>query len=148
MYEEAKPAGSSGDRMLRGTARGYRGAQPALPLLVMLQSGCANPLIVVDEIEKAGGSERHGDIRQTLLAMLERETAAGFFDECLLAACDLSQVIWICTANEISGLSGPLLYRLRVVRCPRPKPEAFNGLLNQTLWKAATAQFDWCSQFC
>lgn len=112
-YGELSGAEASDDRMLRGTARGWRNAQPALPLLVMLQSGCANPLILVDELDKAGGSERNGDIRHTLLPLLERETAQSRFDECLLAPCDLSQVSWVSTANEIGALPGRAAKRPR-----------------------------------
>jgi hypothetical protein len=128
-YGEVSGAGSSDDRMLRGTARGWRGAQPALPLLVMLRTGGANPLIVVDEVDKAGGSERNGDIRQTLLAMLEVETARAWFDEALLAPADLSGVSWLLTANDLAPLSAPLLSRVAVVRAPAPGPEAFDPLL-------------------
>lgn len=130
---EISGAGSSDDRMLRGTARGWRNFQPALPLLIMLQSGCANPLMVVDELDKAGGNERNGDIRQTLVSLLERETAQAWYDECLLAPCDLSHVSWLATANDISRMPGPLLARLRVVHCPRPGPEAFDRLLESVL---------------
>ena len=128
-YGEVSGAGSSDDRMLRGTARGWRGAQPALPLLVMLRTGGANPLIVVDEVDKAGGSARNGDIRQTLLAMLEVETARAWFDEALLAPADLSGVSWLLTANDLAPLSAPLLSRVAVVRAPAPGPEAFDPLL-------------------
>lgn len=138
-YGEISGAGSSDDRMLRGTARGYRNCQPALPLLIMLQSGSANPIIIVDDLDKAGGSSRNGDIRHTLTSLLERDTAASWFDECLLAPCDLSQVSWICTANDVAGLPGPLLNRLRVIRCPRPKPEMFDHLLESVLHDIARA---------
>jgi hypothetical protein len=117
-YGEVSGAGSSDDRMLRGTARGWRGAQPAFPLLVMLRTGGANPLIVVDEVDKAGGSERNGDIRQTLLPMLEVETARAWFDEALLAPTDLSGVSWLLTANDLAPLSAPLLSRVAVVQAP------------------------------
>lgn len=128
-YGEVSGAGSSDDRMLRGTARGWRGAQPAFPLLVMLRTGGANPLIVVDEVDKAGGSERNGDIRQTLLPMLEVETARAWFDEALLAPSDLSGVSWLLTANHLAPLSAPLLSRVAVVQAPAPGREFFDPLL-------------------
>ena len=128
-YGEVGGAGSSDDRMLRGTARGWHGAQPAFPLLVMLRTGGANPLIVVDEVDKAGGSERNGDIRQTLLPMLEVETARAWFDEALLAPADLSGVSWLLTANDLATLSAPLLSRVAVVRVPVPGPAFFDPLL-------------------
>jgi hypothetical protein len=62
----------SDNRLLEGTARGWRDAQPSWPLLVMQQSNSANPLLLVDEIDKAIAS-RNGDVKATLLAMLEAE---------------------------------------------------------------------------
>ena len=132
-YGEVSGAGSSDDRALRGTARGWRDAQPALPLLVMMRTGCANPIIFVNQIEKAGGSQRNGDIRQTLLAMLESESARTWFDEALLAPADLSAVSWILAANDVTPLSAPLLSRVAVVRVPPPGPEMFNVLLANLL---------------
>lgn len=132
-YQEVNAAGSSDNRMLAGTARGWHSAQPALPLIAMLRSQSANPVCVVDEIEKAGGNGRNGDMRATLLPMLESETAATWFDECLLSSCDLSQVSWILTANDLTGLSAPLLSRLMVVSVDGPQPEHFEALVSGIL---------------
>lgn len=128
-FGEIGAAGSADNRLLAGTARGWGTAQPALPLVVMQRTGVANPVIVVDEIEKAGGSSRNGDMRATLLGMLEPETAAAWPDECLCAPADLSQVSWILTANTLEGLSSPLLSRLRVVPAGRPEPGHFDAVL-------------------
>ena len=136
-YGEVAGSGSSDDRVLRGTARGWRGAQPALPLLVMLRCVCGNPVMLVDEIDKAGGSEHNGDVRRTLLSMLEPETARAWFDEALLAPADLSQVSWILTANDASGLSAPLLSRVAMVKAPPPLPETFDALLGSLLHSIA-----------
>ena len=136
-YGEVAGSGSSDDRALRGTARGWRSAQPALPLLVVLRSLCANPMILVDEIDKAGGSDHNGDIRRTLLSMLEPETARAWFDEALLAPADLSQVSWIMTANDASQLSAPLLSRVALVKVAPPVPAMFGGLLASLLHSIA-----------
>jgi len=136
-YGEVAGSGSSDDRALRGTARGWRSAQPALPLLVMLRSLCANPMVLVDEIDKAGGSDHNGDIRRTLLSMLEPETARAWFDEALLAPADLSQASWIMTANDASQLSAPFLSRVALVKTPPPLPAMFDGLLASLLHSIA-----------
>ena len=133
-YQEVNAAGSSDNRMLAGTARGWASAQPALPLLAMLRGGAANPVCVVDEIDKAGGNGRNGDMRATLLSLLEPETARAWYDECLLASCDLSQVSWILTANDLKTLSPPLLSRLMIVNVDVPAPEHFEALANGILW--------------
>lgn len=125
-------AGANDNRMLAGTARGWSSAQPAYPLMLMRQTGVANPLVLVDEVDKARASH-NGDLRATLLSLLEPETARSWYDECLLASCDLSQVSWILTANSIVGLAGPLLSRLRVVAVDAPGPEHLDILLQALL---------------
>jgi ATP-dependent Lon protease len=127
-YGEIGVAGISDNRLLEGTARGWRNAQPCWPLLIMRQSDTANPVLVVDEIDKAVGSQ-NGDFKATLLGMLEIETARNWFDTCLLAPADLSQISWILTANTVEALPRPLLDRLSLVRVGRPGPDAFEGLL-------------------
>jgi hypothetical protein len=120
--------GVSDNRLLEGTARGWRHAQPCWPLLVMRQSESANPVLIVDEIDKAVASH-NGDVKSTLLGMLEIETARSWFDACLLAPADLSQISWILTANTLEPLPRPLLSRLTVIRVGHPGPDAFEGLL-------------------
>jgi hypothetical protein len=131
-HGEIGVGGLSDNRLLEGTARGWRNAQPCWPLLVMRQSGAANPILVVDEIDKAVGSH-NGDVKATLLGMLEIETARTWFDACLLAPADLSQISWILTANSVEPLPRPLLDRLRLMRVEHPGPDAFDGLLEGIL---------------
>ena len=68
---------TSDDRTLSGTARGWSGAQPAWPLVVMASTKTANPMLVVDELDKAGGSDRSGRPHNALLAMVEPSSARG-----------------------------------------------------------------------
>ncbi|MBF0373570.1 MAG: AAA family ATPase, partial [Alphaproteobacteria bacterium] len=132
-YGEVPAGGASDNRMLAGTARGWSTAQPALPLLIMHRSQTANPVILVDEIDKAGGSERNGDLRATLLGLLEMETARAWSDEALLAPCDLSQISWILTANRAEPIAGPLLGRMAVITVRRPPASAFDTILHAIL---------------
>ena len=126
-------SGSTDSRMLMGTARGWATTQPALPLLTMARTGTANPVIVVDEIDKVACSGRNGDVRAVLLMLLERETAKVWMDECLLAPCDLSHVSWLLTANELESIPKPLLSRLRVIRVTAPRAEHFDALYHGIL---------------
>src|SRR3546814_19594856 len=75
-------------------------------------------------------ASHNGDIRATLLSLLERETARAWHDECLLAACNLAEVSWILTANVTETLPPPLLSRLRVVRVGPPAPAHFDAVLD------------------
>mgnify|MGYP006276745103 CR=1 FL=1 len=111
--------GASDDRLLAGTARGWASAHPALPLLAVKTARIANPLILIDELDKCRASH-NGDICGTLLGMLEPDTARNWFDPCLIAECDLSQVSWMAAVNDGDQLPGPLRNRLRRVRIGRP----------------------------
>lgn len=122
-------AGSSDNRDLEGTAHGWSNHEPGAVLRLMLSCGVANPLVVVDEIDKAGGSEKNGDIRQTLLAMIEPETARRWYDECLQVHADLSTVSWIMTANDLAPISRPLRSRLAVAEVGLPGTAAVDAIL-------------------
>lgn len=126
---EITGAGSSDNRMLQGTASGWSGAQPAFPLVVMARHRMANPVIVVDEIDKTSATRHNGRMTDTLLAMLERETSRVWFDEALLETADLSHVSWVLTANDVSDLPRPLLSRLTVVETGTPRVEHFERLI-------------------
>jgi hypothetical protein len=132
-YAELDVAGSSDNRMMQGTARGWKGTQPCWPLLVMQHTGCANPILLVDEIDKAGASRSGGDVKNTLLAWLEPETARAWHDECLLAPADLSQVSWLLTANDLNSIPPALVSRLQIVHVGLPGTEAFDGILESIL---------------
>lgn len=99
---------------------------------------CANPILLVDEVEKAGGSARDGALRSTLLALLEPGTAKCWFDECLLGNCDLSAVNWLFTANTLDSLESPFLSRVGIVRVERPAVDMFDALLAGLLRDIAT----------
>jgi len=135
-FGQVNAAGSADNRMLAGTARGWASAQPCLPLIVMKTTKAANPLILVDEVDKAQGSH-NGDLRATLLTMLEPRNAKTWFDECLLADADLSQVNWVLTANTLKGIPAPLVSRVRVVRVEQPAPEHFDSILSGIRWDLA-----------
>lgn len=116
-------AGASDDGFLRGTSYRFESRIPSLPVMTMIRQRTANPLILVDEIDKVSENTRNGNIMQTLLSMLEPVTARAWTDECLMASCDISHVNWVFTANSIEPLRGPLLSRLEVITANHPEPE-------------------------
>lgn len=122
-------AGSSDNRDLAGTSRGWSSAQPSWPVTQLVQLGVANPLLLLDEVDKAGGSERNGRAHDTMLSLLEPGTARRHEDECLGGPIDLSAISWILTANTVSGLPGPLRSRLAVVECGPPLPHQVAALV-------------------
>lgn len=121
-------AGSTDNRAMKGTSRGWGNAYPALPLVVIEGAFRANPLILVDEVDKAGNHETNGRLTDALLMLLERETSARWFDECLMARADLSNVNWVLTANDASRLPGPLRSRLSILPFGEPRDEDFESI--------------------
>lgn len=126
---QVSAAGSADNRALAGTARGWSSMQPCLPLTVMLRHQLANPMILVDEIDKASDDRRNGRITDTLLTMLEPTTAREFPDEALLVPADLSRVNWVLLANDLDLVPPLLRQRCRVVRLGPPRPQDFDVLL-------------------
>ena len=127
-------AGVSSNAELAGNARGSRHPQPSFPAMAMLRTGTANPVVVLDEVEKTSTSDM-GDPVATLLGMLERTTARRYFDGCLAADVDLSHVNWVLTANRIDCLPMSLLSRVEVVEVTGPGPEHAEIVLT-SLWRA------------
>lgn len=128
-FGEMSAAGSADNRLIAGTARGWSNAMPSYVLQVMRQAQVANPVVLVDEIDKTQADGRNGDMRQTLLGMLEPRTAKAWLDEGLATQVDISAVSWVLTANATDPLRGPLLTRLRVVEVPPPRPEHLDAVL-------------------
>jgi hypothetical protein len=118
--------GATDNRCLQGTARGWSAATPAWPVAELARLGTPNPVLFLDEVEKAGGQrEGNGRAHDTLLAMVEPESAAEWFDECLRTGADLRHIVWIMAANETRGIPAPLLSRLSVHEVAPPPASAF-----------------------
>lgn len=126
---QVSAAGSADNRALAGTARGWSSMQPCLPVTIMLRHQLANPMILVDEIDKASDDRRNGRIADTLLTMLEPTTAREFPDEALLVPADLSRVNWVLLANDLDLVPPLLRQRCRIIRLGPPRPQDFDVLL-------------------
>lgn len=117
--------GMSDDKVLRGTMRGWGSACPSTLLQEIVRIKVANPIVVLEELDKAGSSRRNGNAWDTLLQMLDPGNASCWMDDYLQCECDLSAINWIATANEDYQIlmPAPLLSRMRVIHVPRPRPE-------------------------
>ncbi|MDO9710002.1 AAA family ATPase [Paracraurococcus lichenis] len=126
--------GATDNRCLQGTARGWSAATPAWPIAEMSRLQAPNPVLFLDEVEKAGGQrESNGRAHDTLLAMIEPESAAGWYDECLRTTADLRNVVWVMAANETRGIPAPFLSRVSVHHVQPPPASAFDGTFSGLL---------------
>jgi ATP-dependent Lon protease len=111
-----------------GTERRWWSAEPCRAFMACARHAQANPLVLVDEVDKAPTRSEYGRIWDSMLQTLEPENAARFPDPCLQTDLDLSWVSFVCTANDAGKLPGPLLDRLRVVAFPAPGREHVEAL--------------------
>lgn len=123
--------GASDNKVLDGVARGWSTGRPSPLLYVILQHQKANPVILLDEIDKAGGSDHNGRPLDTLLTLTEPSSAKSFYDTFLMGSANLSYLNIIACANEHQLLPGPLLSRFEVLRVPEPSPEHYRGIVER-----------------
>lgn len=110
--------GAIGDvRTLRGTPRYALDPEPGQIIKALVRSGTMNPVILLDEIEKASGNAGLlNDVMAALLEILDPEQNNSFLDHYIDYPVDLSKAFFICTANNLGGLSAALLDRVEVIR--------------------------------
>lgn len=126
--------GGSTDAMaLAGVARGWSTGGFSAPVRELIRTKIANPLIVVDEVDKIGTSRHNGNALDALVNQIGTETAARYRDVYLQADVDLSRVQWILTANTIDTIPRPLLDRCLILRLEDPGPEHLRVLATSIL---------------
>src|SRR6478609_3751641 len=131
--------------LLSGASSQWKGAKPGKVFEALVEGQYANPVIVVDEIDKASADAQY-DPLGALYGLLEHDTASAFMDEFAEVAIDASQVIWIMTANDERCIPEPILNRMNVFEIEAPSFEAARHIAG-SLYRTIRGEHGWGERF-
>lgn len=131
--------------VLSGASSQWKGARAGKVFETLVEGQYANPVIVVDEIDKASAESTY-DPLGSLYSLLEHDTAGSFTDEFAEVPIDASQVIWVATANDERAIPEPILNRMNVYTVPAPDREAARKIALR-LYASIRAEHDWGARF-
>ena len=131
--------------VLSGASSQWKGARPGKVFETLVDGQYANPVMVVDEIDKARGEHAY-DPLGALYSLLEHDTAQAFTDEFAEVAIDASQVIWVATANDARAIPEPILNRMNVFEVQMPDADAARTIAGR-LYAQIRGAHDWGRRF-
>lgn len=131
--------------LLSGASSQWKGARPGKVFEALVDGQYANPVIVVDEVDKAACDAQY-DPLGALYGLLEHDTAGAFVDEFAEVAIDASQVVWILTANDERAIPDPILNRMNVFTIEPPDPQAARRIA-RNLYLSIRGDHSWGARF-
>jgi ATP-dependent Lon protease len=131
--------------ILSGASSQWKNAKPGKVFDALVNGSYANPLIVVDEMDKATGDAQY-DPLGALYALLERDTAQSFIDEFAEVPIDAASVLWIATANDARGIPEPILNRMNVYEIPTPDRDGARRIA-QSIYAETRGGHSWGARF-
>ena len=127
--------------ILSGAAAQWNHSKPGKVAQALVGGEMANPVIVLDEVDKSGGDARY-DPMGPLYELFEHDTARRFRDEYVDIEIDASHILWVTTANDARSIPEPILNRMNVYEVPRPDAcESFEIACH--LYREIVSQHDW-----
>lgn len=144
-FELISLSGMTAGFVLGGMSSSWAEGKPGRIVEALARGCCANPLIVVDEIDKSGGDKRY-DPLGSLYQLLEKETSVNFIDEGLEIPTDCSHIVWVATANELELISEPIISRFTVIEVKRPTPQQMENVL-RSIYQKIRKDHAWGAQF-
>lgn len=140
-YEFVSMSSLTAGWILSGASSQWTNAKPGKVASTLINGEYANPVMVLDEVDKAGGDARY-DPLGALYGLLERDTARAFRDEFVEVDMDASHLLWVSTANDERTLPEPILNRMSVYEVPRPDADAACRIAAR-LYREILADHDW-----
>jgi ATP-dependent Lon protease len=131
--------------LLSGASSQWKGSKPGKVFEALVDGQYANPVIVVDEIDKAAADAQY-DPLGALYGLLEHDTAEAFMDEFAEVSIDASQVIWIMTANDERCIPEPILNRMNVFEIDAPTLDQARSIA-RNLYTSIRGEHGWGKRF-